>query len=151
MPNSSFFSTVSNKTGNSTDLDIQFDSNFAFLMFSLILAMTWVLYITYYNSRVVGYFITRLLTRFYVKKGYLSIGSFTVCALSGMLFQLFNLIFFLQKIVSDTSFNTQLEKLQHLPTAGLIHCWQHLHLDRKCGPCPEQIIKIYCVDRYYTL
>ncbi|XP_026684239.1 uncharacterized protein LOC103515862 [Diaphorina citri] len=82
MPNSSFFSTVSNKTGNSTDLDIQFDSNFAFLMFSLILAMTWVLYITYYNSRVVGYFITRLLTRFYVKKGYLSIGSFTVCALS---------------------------------------------------------------------
>ncbi|KAI5719668.1 hypothetical protein M8J76_013196 [Diaphorina citri] len=83
MPNSSFFSTVSNKTGNSTDLDIQFDSNFAFLMFSLILAMTWVLYITYYNSRVVGYFITRLLTRFYVKKGYLSIGSFTVCALSG--------------------------------------------------------------------
>lgn len=81
--------TYGNASGNGTkdDIleDIHLDSNFAYLMFSLILAMTWVLYIMYYNSRVVGYIITRLLMRFVVKKGYLSIGSFTVCAVSGKL------------------------------------------------------------------
>ncbi|KAL1451395.1 hypothetical protein WDU94_005775 [Cyamophila willieti] len=75
--------TTGNSTGNGTGPDIHLDSNFAYLMFALIIAMIWVLYIVYYNSRVVGYIITRLLTRFYVKKGYLSIGSFTVCAVSG--------------------------------------------------------------------
>jgi len=63
--------------------DIKMDSNFAWMLFSLISGMVWVIYITYYNSRVIAYIVTRLLTRFYATKGYLSIGSFTVCALSG--------------------------------------------------------------------
>nr|XP_018906485.1 PREDICTED: uncharacterized protein KIAA1109 isoform X3 [Bemisia tabaci] len=63
--------------------DVHMDSNFAWLMCSLISAMAWAIYISYYNSRVTGYIVTRLLTRFYVTKGYLSVGSFTVCVLSG--------------------------------------------------------------------
>lgn len=55
-------------------LDIKMDSNFAKLLFSLICGMAWVIYITYYNSRVTAYIVTRLLTRFYITKGYLSIG-----------------------------------------------------------------------------
>ncbi len=50
--------------------------NFAILLISLITAMVWVLYITYYNSRVIGYVITRLLTKFYVRKGYLKVGQY---------------------------------------------------------------------------
>lgn len=47
---------------------------FAWLLFSLISGMVWVIYITYYNSRVTAYIVTRLLTKFYATKGYLSIG-----------------------------------------------------------------------------
>lgn len=62
-------------SSNSTHpLDIKMDSNFAKLLFSLICGMAWVIYITYYNSRVTAYIVTRLLTRFYITKGYLSIG-----------------------------------------------------------------------------
>lgn len=59
---------------DSGNLGITMDSNFARLLFSLIFGMVWVTYITYYNSRVIAYIVTRLLTRFYVTKGYLSIG-----------------------------------------------------------------------------
>lgn len=51
-----------------------FNGNFAILLVSLITAMVWVLYITYYNSRVIGYIITRLLTKFYVRQGYVKVG-----------------------------------------------------------------------------
>lgn len=53
---------------------LKMDSNFAWLLFSLISGMVWVIYITYYNSRVTAYIVTRLLTKFYTTKGYLSIG-----------------------------------------------------------------------------
>lgn len=53
---------------------LKMDGNFARLLFSLISAMVWMIYITYYNSRVTAYIVTRLLTRFYATKGYLSIG-----------------------------------------------------------------------------
>lgn len=61
---------------NSTlNLDgIQMDSNFAMLLCSLMMAMAWVIYITYYNSRVVGYIITRALNRMYVTDGYFKVG-----------------------------------------------------------------------------
>lgn len=55
-----------------------FDSNFVWLLFSLISGMVWVIYITYYNSRVTAYIVTRLLTRFYATKGYLSIGKYNI-------------------------------------------------------------------------
>lgn len=66
---------------NLTDVhldDIKMDSNFAWMLFSLISGMVWVIYITYYNSRVTAYIVTRLITRFYVTKGYLSIGKYDV-------------------------------------------------------------------------
>lgn len=58
--------------------EFKMDNNFAMLLFSLISGMMWVIYITYYNSRVTAYIVTRLLTRFYVTKGYLSIGKYVV-------------------------------------------------------------------------
>lgn len=58
--------------------DIKMDSNFAWMLFSLISGMVWVIYITYYNSRVTAYIVTRLLTRFYVTKGFLSIGNYNI-------------------------------------------------------------------------
>jgi hypothetical protein len=54
--------------------DFKMDSNFVSMLFSLISGMIWVIYITYYNSRVTAYIVTRLLTKFYATKGYLSIG-----------------------------------------------------------------------------
>lgn len=59
-----------------SSLEEFFDGNFATLLVALIAAMIWVLYITYYNSRVIGYIITRLLTKFYVRRGYLKVGEF---------------------------------------------------------------------------
>lgn len=54
--------------------DIKMDSNFALLLCSLVSTMAWVIYITYYNSRVAGYFITKLLNRLFVSEGYLRVG-----------------------------------------------------------------------------
>ncbi|CAH1406051.1 unnamed protein product [Nezara viridula] len=63
--------------------DLKMDSNFAWLLVSLITAIVWVVYITYYNSRVIGYVFTRALNKLYVTDGYFRAGSFTVCMLSG--------------------------------------------------------------------
>ncbi|XP_057320080.1 bridge-like lipid transfer protein family member 1 isoform X4 [Microplitis mediator] len=63
--------------------DLKMDSNFIWLLCSLVSAISWVIYITYYNSRVIGYIITRLLNRFVIRDGYVKVGSFTLCALSG--------------------------------------------------------------------
>jgi hypothetical protein len=63
--------------------DIKMDSNFAMLMCSLVFAVFWVIYITYYNSRVVGFVITKTMNRFFIGEGYFKIGSLSVNALSG--------------------------------------------------------------------
>lgn len=70
---------VDNQTFSATGAALEkyiFNGNFAILLVSLITAMIWILYITYYNSRVIGYIITRLITKFYVRKGFLKIGSY---------------------------------------------------------------------------
>ena len=54
------------------------NGGFAMLLFSLITAVVWVLYITYYNSRVIGYIVTRLLKKFYAREGYLNVGTYCV-------------------------------------------------------------------------
>ncbi|KPJ04765.1 Uncharacterized protein KIAA1109 [Papilio xuthus] len=59
------------------------DRNFALLLVSLISAILWVVYITYYNSRVLGYILTRLINKFYFQDENFKIGSFTLNALSG--------------------------------------------------------------------
>lgn len=54
--------------------DLPMDSSFLLLLSSLILALVWVIYITYYNSRVAGYIITKLVNRLCIKTGYFKIG-----------------------------------------------------------------------------
>ncbi|XP_012263790.2 transmembrane protein KIAA1109 homolog isoform X5 [Athalia rosae] len=63
--------------------DLKMDSTFIFLLCSLVSAISWVVYIAYYNSRVIGYILTRLLNRFVIRDGYVKVGSFTLSVLSG--------------------------------------------------------------------
>lgn len=62
------------KTIQNTLEEITIDSNFAWLIFSLLIAMVWFTYITHYSSRVIGQILTRLLNRFAVGSGYVRIG-----------------------------------------------------------------------------
>lgn len=50
------------------------DSTFVMLLFSLIFSISWVTYIAYYHSRLVGYIMTKSINRFYIKDGYFKIG-----------------------------------------------------------------------------
>ncbi|CAH1991192.1 unnamed protein product [Acanthoscelides obtectus] len=59
------------------------DSNFAILLSSLVFAVAWVIYITYYNSRVVAYIITQIVNKLFISDGFFKIGSLTINALSG--------------------------------------------------------------------
>lgn len=54
--------------------NITMDRNFALLLVSLISAMLWVVYITYYNSRVLGFILTRLINKFYFQDENFKIG-----------------------------------------------------------------------------
>ncbi|KAK5638052.1 hypothetical protein RI129_012347 [Pyrocoelia pectoralis] len=63
--------------------NIEVNSNFLWLLFSLVSAISWVVYITYYNSRVAGYVITRITNRIFISDGYFKIGSFIIDALAG--------------------------------------------------------------------
>lgn len=55
--------------------DLKMDSNFLMLLFSLIFAVLWVIYITYYNSRILGYIITKVANKF-LSEGYFRIGKY---------------------------------------------------------------------------
>lgn len=71
--------TAANYTNVTTDinnvLDLPMDSNFVWLLCSLIFAISWVMYITYYNSRVAGYIITRIVNRLFISDGFFKIGT----------------------------------------------------------------------------
>ena len=54
--------------------NLKMDSNFIWLLCSLVSAISWVIYITYYNSRVIGYILTKLLNRFINKDTYIKVG-----------------------------------------------------------------------------
>ncbi|EZA51340.1 hypothetical protein X777_10025 [Ooceraea biroi] len=82
--------------------DLKMDSNFIWLLCSLVSAISWIVYIAYYNSRVAGYVITKLLNRFVVRDGYLQVGSLTLSALSGKI--MFRDIVY---ITTDYSFRIQ--------------------------------------------
>lgn len=65
-------SSIENSLSN---LDIKMDSNFAWLLCSLLSGIIWVTYITYYHSRVLGYILTRILNRhMFAKNGYMKVG-----------------------------------------------------------------------------
>nr|XP_031841602.1 transmembrane protein KIAA1109 isoform X3 [Nomia melanderi] len=63
--------------------DLKMDSSFIYLLCSLVSATAWIIYIAYYNSRVIGYILTKLLNRFVIRDGYVKVGSFTLSVLSG--------------------------------------------------------------------
>ena len=55
--------------------DLKMDSNFAMLLGSLVFAISWVIYITYYNSRLVGYIITKIVNKLLIRSGSFKIGA----------------------------------------------------------------------------
>lgn len=54
--------------------DLKMDSNFAWLLCSLVSAMAWVIYITYYSSRVIGHMLTYIMNRFFIREGHFKVG-----------------------------------------------------------------------------
>ena len=50
------------------------DRNFAWFLFSLVCSISWIVYITFYSSRVTGLLLTKIVNRF-VKTGHLRIGN----------------------------------------------------------------------------
>lgn len=54
--------------------DLKMDSNLIWLLCSLVSAISWIVYIAYYNSRVAGYILTKLLNRFVIRDGYVKVG-----------------------------------------------------------------------------
>ncbi|KAI5636032.1 hypothetical protein NE865_11233 [Phthorimaea operculella] len=71
---------------NATSLDladITMDRNFFLLVAALCSAVAWVVYMTYYNSRLLGFLLTRLINKFYFQDDNFKIGSITLNALSG--------------------------------------------------------------------
>lgn len=58
--------------------DITMDRNFALLLVSLVSAALWLVYITYYNSRVLGFLLTRLINKFYFQDENFKIGKFQI-------------------------------------------------------------------------
>lgn len=58
--------------------NLQMDSNMAWLLCSLLSSMCWVIYISFYNSRVVGYFVTKLVNRLSMKGAYFKIGKLNI-------------------------------------------------------------------------
>lgn len=55
--------------------DIKMDSNFMWLLVSLVCSVCWVVYCTYYNSRLLGYIVTRLVNKFFFKDENFKIGA----------------------------------------------------------------------------
>lgn len=53
------------------------------LIGALLLTLCWVVYITFYNSRVFGYILTKVINRLYIKGAYFKLGSFTINPLAG--------------------------------------------------------------------
>jgi hypothetical protein len=67
-------------------------STLYWLLISICAAIVWVIYLTYYNSRVLGLVLTAILNRF-VKYGHIRFGSFSISVLSGkIMFRDFHLV-----------------------------------------------------------
>lgn len=62
--------------------DLKVDINLMWLLCSLASAIFWIVYIAYYNSRVAGYIITKLLNRFVIRDGYVKVGKDIINELS---------------------------------------------------------------------
>lgn len=112
-PEASGWNSSTSYLGNLEDLKM--DSNFAMLMCSLVLAVTWVVYIMYYNSRVIAYIITKTVNRFFIKEGYLVIGNL-----------LLNIIVFFLKLPINRFFIAErVIWKNHVPGFCLHYSWLH--------------------------
>uniref|UniRef100_A0A182PCZ3 Bridge-like lipid transfer protein family member 1 C-terminal domain-containing protein n=1 Tax=Anopheles epiroticus TaxID=199890 RepID=A0A182PCZ3_9DIPT len=63
--------------------DMKLDKNMVWLLVSLLSSIVWMVYITFYNSRLVGCIITKLANRLYVRGAYFKIGSLSLNPLAG--------------------------------------------------------------------
>jgi hypothetical protein len=54
-------------------VDVLMDSNFVTFLFSLLVAITWIVYITFYSSRVTGLLVTKFTNHFF-RDGHIKIG-----------------------------------------------------------------------------
>lgn len=54
--------------------DLKMDSNMMWLIGSLVSALVWIVYITFYNSRVFGYIVTRMVNKFISKGTFFKLG-----------------------------------------------------------------------------
>ncbi|XP_017281650.1 transmembrane protein KIAA1109 homolog isoform X5 [Kryptolebias marmoratus] len=73
------------------------NSNFIWLLVATILSCGWIIYLTYYNSRNIGFILTRIINRLY-KDGYIHIGSFSFSVLSGKV--MFREVYFINQDMS---------------------------------------------------
>lgn len=73
--------------GNETITDIinhmKMDIHMFWLIFSLASSILWIIYITFYNSRLIGLILTKLINRMYFKGDFFRIGSATFNPLAG--------------------------------------------------------------------
>ena len=77
FPEAASMNATTPKDGLAQLRHITMDSNFAWLLCSLLSAMIWVIYITYYHSRVLGFVLTRILNRnLFLKQGYMHVGEY---------------------------------------------------------------------------
>ncbi|KAG4067242.1 hypothetical protein HA402_000233 [Bradysia odoriphaga] len=83
QPGQIAYANISNSNSNFTTGDIVIDSSMAWLLGSLFTSMLWITYITFYNSRVVGYFCTKIINRFSSKGVCFKIGSLTINPIAG--------------------------------------------------------------------
>ncbi|XP_067623128.1 bridge-like lipid transfer protein family member 1 isoform X11 [Eurosta solidaginis] len=63
--------------------NMKIDAPMIWLLCSLLTSITWVTYITFYNSRLVGVFITKIVNRWFIKGAYFKIGSVALNPLAG--------------------------------------------------------------------
>lgn len=74
-------------SGNATIVqiinDMKMDIHMFWLMFSVVSSILWLIYITYYNSRLIGLILTKLINRMYFKGDFFRIGSLTFNPLAG--------------------------------------------------------------------
>lgn len=75
--------THGNATIGQIITDMKMDIHMFWLMFSLASSILWLIYITYYNSRLVGLILTKLINRMYFKGDFFRIGSLTFNPLAG--------------------------------------------------------------------
>lgn len=54
-----------------------------YIFFIWLMAMSWVVYIIFYHSRVIGYILTKVINYLFIKNGYFKIGSFSLATISG--------------------------------------------------------------------